>query len=61
MQLDNGTSKQGLPINVVGLGLGAFLHPNDITMAAVVDQVKHVGLIRLGINSYAKFDVYDAL
>jgi hypothetical protein len=39
-----------LPIKVVGLGLGAFLRPNAIAMPAIVDHVKHEGLILLGIE-----------
>jgi hypothetical protein len=44
--------EEGLPFDVVGLGLGAFLHPNAIAvdMATIVEHVIHEGLIILGIE-----------
>jgi hypothetical protein len=42
--------EEGLPVDVLDLGLGAFLHPNAVAMATIVKHVKHEGLIVLGIG-----------
>jgi hypothetical protein len=41
----------GMTFYVVGLGLGAFLHPNGIAvgMATIVEHVIHEGLVILSI------------
>jgi hypothetical protein len=44
----------GLHVDVIGLILGAFLRPNAIDIAPIVDQVKHVGLILLRIELLCK-------